>query len=192
MRNFVIFRHEIKAVRATCFARGLLSSFGSFGTKIGIFASLVTYVCFNDDVTAEKVSLHVCIVQYQVSIISSCISYQKLWDNLFYFFDLCDILLELYHSVFCLVSSCAKKIQVQRFEQDLCKILVFYSCEWAFCVCGGCMLARMWCYSQRDDHSLNLHYLQSTKCCNSHCVMCDVCAFVAIKVHAHIDVCMCV
>jgi hypothetical protein len=57
--EFFIFRHEIKAVRATCFVRGLLSSFGRCGTKIAIFASMVTYVCFNDDVTAEKVSLRV-------------------------------------------------------------------------------------------------------------------------------------
>jgi hypothetical protein len=78
MGNFVIFRHEIKAVRATCFVRGLLSSFGRCGTKIGIFASLATYVCFNDDVTAEKVSVRVCLFQYQVSIVSSCISNQKL------------------------------------------------------------------------------------------------------------------
>lgn len=54
---FFTFRHEIKAVRATCCVRGLLSSFGRFGTKIAIFVSIVSYVLLEDDITAEKVSL---------------------------------------------------------------------------------------------------------------------------------------
>jgi hypothetical protein len=61
--KFLYFRHEIKAVRATCFVRGFLSSFGRCGTKIAIFASMVTYVCLNDDVTAEKVCLWIYLFQ---------------------------------------------------------------------------------------------------------------------------------
>ncbi|KDR24429.1 putative multidrug resistance-associated protein, partial [Zootermopsis nevadensis] len=47
-------KHEIKAVRAACFVRGFLSSFGRFGTKIAIFFSIVSYVLLEDDITAEK------------------------------------------------------------------------------------------------------------------------------------------
>ncbi|PSN47504.1 hypothetical protein C0J52_02254 [Blattella germanica] len=47
-------RKEIQAIRATCFLRGLLLSFGRFGTKVAVFVSIVSFVLFGEDLTAEK------------------------------------------------------------------------------------------------------------------------------------------
>jgi hypothetical protein len=52
---FIHSRHEIKAVKASCFVMGLLTSFGRFGTKLAVFVSIVTYVVQNDRITAEEV-----------------------------------------------------------------------------------------------------------------------------------------
>jgi hypothetical protein len=38
-----------------CFVRGFLLSFGRFGSKLAVFASMVSYVLHNDKITAEEV-----------------------------------------------------------------------------------------------------------------------------------------
>ncbi|PNF26812.1 hypothetical protein B7P43_G17381 [Cryptotermes secundus] len=53
--KFIHSRHEIKAIRASCFVMGLLSAFGRFGTKLAVFASVVSYVLQNGRLTAEEV-----------------------------------------------------------------------------------------------------------------------------------------
>ena len=42
-------------MRLASYLRGLLFSFGKFGTKIAIFVSMVTHVAMGESITPEKV-----------------------------------------------------------------------------------------------------------------------------------------
>lgn len=51
----MFFRYEIKWIRATSYMRGILLSFIMFTTRISIFASILAYVLFGYNITAEQV-----------------------------------------------------------------------------------------------------------------------------------------
>jgi hypothetical protein len=54
--DFSAFRHEVQAIRAASYTRGMLLSFDHFATRIAVFVSIVTYILLDNKITAERVS----------------------------------------------------------------------------------------------------------------------------------------